>query len=178
MKKLKIYSLAVIAVLVLFTSCTNNDDDTNFATDVEGEWQLTSLESVNPYDFNNDGQPTNNVILETNCYLNETIVFNPDNTAVLKGSSYTEIIAMLVPGTTDQYNYAAGCINEERIITYSWSVDGNNIILINNLDARPEILSVQDKQFSFTTQDALIVRKAEGGTIFIEEDLKFTYTKE
>lgn len=177
MKNVKVYLFALIGVF-LITSCTNNDDNTNFSLDVAGEWRLTSIESINSFDFNNDGQHTNNLMLETNCYFNEIMVFNPDNTAILKATSRTEIIAMLIPGTIDKYAYATGCINEENLISFNWGVDGNNIIIINNLDAKTEVLPVNNNQFSFVSDDFLIVKKSNEDIILIEEDVKFTYTKE
>ncbi len=176
MKNLNFYLFVGIGLFFMM-SCTNNDDETNFASDVEGEWQLTRLESINLHDFNNDGEATNNLMLEVNCYLNETIIFNPDNTAISKNTSYTEIIAMLIPGTTNSYNYAAGCISEESLISFNWSTDGSNIIIIDNVDADTQVLPVNNNQFSFVSDNALMVKKSDDNSVLIEEDLKFTYTK-
>jgi len=173
MKKIYIY---IIAASLCLTSCSKNENNAVFVSDIEGLWTLISLESINFYDFNNDGIATNNILNETNCYFNQQILFNPDKTAVLRTSSYSEIFIASNFDSTDDYIYQTNCIVENEKIDLKWAADRSSITLTGN--GKTETLPVFNERFSFIDQDALKVENGKDGVVMITESLKYTFQKQ
>lgn len=175
---MKQINICIIAVFLCLTSCSNNDDNLVFISDIEGLWTLTSLESINFYDFNNDGIATNNIMNETHCYFNQQIVFNEDKTAVLKTTSYSEIYATLGSKGADEYSYSTNCIDINQTINLKWSASASkgNITLTGN--GQTETLPVFNERFSYTDKDALKITNIKQGNIIATEGLRYTFAKQ
>ncbi|MXN91864.1 hypothetical protein GR160_11585 [Flavobacterium sp. Sd200] len=74
MKKIAALTIAVVVTL----SCSGDDDNDNVS--LTGTWKLTSATLPEAVDFNNDGTASTDVMTETGCLNNSTIVFT-DNVA-------------------------------------------------------------------------------------------------
>jgi|GEM_PF-5620870 len=74
------------AVAAAMTSCS---DDDNSSPAMSGTYKVTSLTSTNPVDINQDGNATTNLLAETGCYGNSTIVFGTGNKVVLNAEEFS-----------------------------------------------------------------------------------------
>jgi hypothetical protein len=172
MKKLL---LATVVCLSLF-SCAS-DDDAASIDPLVGTWRMTSFEVENPYDFNEDGTASRNLITETNCYQNETIQINADGTAIAISNSFLFVVADLVPGTTDQYTYTLNCEMENDIVPLNWVANGTAVSFEE--DDGFTISGTLDgtNQFSFTIPEGFEIYSG-GFNAVTEEDVTIVYTKQ
>lgn len=77
MKKVLLFASAA----AMLASCS--DDDNNGSSGINGTWKVTAFTSSTPSDMNGDGTATGDIIAETGCYNNMTLVLSGSNTAVL-----------------------------------------------------------------------------------------------
>lgn len=189
MKKHYFYLLTVIVVFAL-NSCDNEPlegfDLSNPAiqnptggtaqtTSIAGTWKLTAWNSTNPVDINNDGTASTNLLTEFNCYNNETIVFNADNTGTINNTSYADIELELVTGTTNTYEYTTTCIPEIETIPMTWTQAGN-LVAVNDGSGAVN-LSLSGNQLSILIPAGFEAVSTDG-MVTVEEDLTFIYTKQ
>lgn len=69
--------IALVAI-VLFTSCSSNDDSNSAETSIVGSWSLTEMNVAIPVDLNNDGSFNRNLINEIPC-IEGTSNFSANN---------------------------------------------------------------------------------------------------
>ena len=189
MKKI-ILNIFVFVALLVINSCDNEPlegfDLANPAvqnptggssqnTTIAGTWRLTAWNSTNPVDINNDGVPSTNLLTEFNCYTNETIVFNSDNTGMIMSRSYAEIELELVTGTTNTYEYMTTCIQEIENTPMTWTQAGNIVAVDDGFSVVN--LSLNANQLSFLIPNGFQADSTDG-MVTVEEDLTFVYTKQ
>ncbi len=168
----KVFSLVLLAVL--FASCSSDDDN---GVAVEGTWKMTAFKSQNAYDLNGDGVISNDVMGETNCYQNETLIFNSNGTGANMSTSYAEISLELVAGTADQYEYSVECINENSTTAFTWSQNGDTVTVTESgLTASAaqdgnKLTLVVPNGFEIEVED-------ENGIATVNENLTIEYTKQ
>ena len=172
MKKLLLFS-----VLSIFLFSCSSDDDTTPPPTIAGTWKMTLYEVETPYDFNGDGTANRDLITETNCYQNETILFNADGTAVATSTSYLEVIAELVVGTTDQFTYTFNCENETDIFPLNWSLEGSNLTFQDEDGFIINATQDSVNQISFVIPEGFEIFTS-GFNVVTEEDIRVVYTRQ
>lgn len=80
----KVFLVAGLALMAV--SC--NDDDSKSGAKLQGTWKVTSLTTSTPIDLNGDGTASTNLIAETGCYGNTTLVFGNSSTVVLDAEEF------------------------------------------------------------------------------------------
>jgi len=168
----KVFSLVLFAVL--FASCSSDDDN---SVAIEGTWKMTAFKSQNAYDLNGDGIISNDIMGETNCYQNETLVFNSNGTGANLSTSYAEISLELVPGTTDEYQYSVACINENFTTAFTWSQDGD---VVTVTESGVTASAVQDgTKLTLVIPNGFPIEVEQDGVIVeLNENLTIEYTKQ
>lgn len=183
MKNLKIYSLTVFTALSLFTSCSKDDDssdsDVEVSFTIDGTWKLTSFNTTTPLDLNGDGVSEVNIIAEANCYTNETVVFNADNTGVIKSTSYADIEAVLETGPTDSYTYNSECIDEVENINFTWTKNSDTLTIVDEDSSSYSLYLNSNNELTITFEDAFSVEDPDNEvTVVSDEDFTMIYTKQ
>ena len=185
-----IFSLFFLLSVVVFTSCddeplegfelaqANTNMGTNQGTsdDLVGTWKLVSWNTTNPVDINNDGTSNTNLLVEFNCYNNETIVFNSNNTAVNMSTSYADIELELVVGTTNEYNFSVDCVEEIENTNLTWAQSGN-IIALTDTSGQSNNFSLNTDELSFLIPSGFTVVSGDG-MVTVTEDLTLVYQKQ
>ena len=172
MKKI-VFTLLIASMLF---SC-KKDDDGNTEISLDGTWRLTAFTTENAYDLNEDGTSSNDVIAETGCYQNETLVFNSDNTGTATTRSFADISLELVTGSTTEYEYSVECIQETDDTAITWTQTGNTVVVSGLGVAYTG--TVAGSTLTITIPSGFIVEVVEGsGTGFTTEDITFEYTKQ
>ncbi|WP_178988932.1 lipocalin family protein [Winogradskyella schleiferi] len=181
MKKF-ILGLFVLTSLSLTTACSSDDDD-NTSSNIEGAWKLTAWNvSGSSYDLNNDGTASTNLLEEMNCYNNETIVFN-NNVATYMTTSYADIYAELVAGSTSDYVYTIECQDEVSNSPASYSVNGNTVTITTTYEEDGTIYEVillatlNGNTLSFVLEEGLYIEENVGFDVIVEQDLTLVFTK-
>ena len=175
---------ALITFLILFTAftCENEPLEGDFVLDsdsietIQGTWKLTSWIGEEPIDLNNDGASSLNFLEEMNCYQNETMLFNADNTGVINSTTYAEIEMELEVGTTDSYNFTVNCISEIENTDFSWTQNGNTISVTDEYNDTYDF-SLNGNQLSIIIPDGFFAAN-EDFTVTTIQDLTFVYTKQ
>ncbi|TXE20018.1 hypothetical protein ES692_01800 [Psychroserpens burtonensis] len=177
MKKLFL-SLFVLTGLVLTTACSSDDDGGNGNTnaDVAGTWKLTSLLTQSSLDINNDGNSSNDLLVESDCYLDDSLVFGASGIGSIISNSFLEVEAELVVGTTDEFTYSINCFIEEDIYAMTYTVSGNTVTIVDE-DMFTVVGTVSGNTFNFVIPEGYEIVD-EDFEVVLEEDLTFTYTKQ
>lgn len=152
------------------------NDEVEQTADLEGTWLLTAWLGESPIDLNNDGTESANFLDEIVCYTNETIVFNPDGTAIAMSTSYAEFEVFIETGTTDQYDYTIDCIQENENTNATWTLVGNTVTIMDEFGEETD-WTLTGNQLSIVIPDAFYAVSSDF-TIEVTEDLTFIYTKQ
>ncbi|HPF10388.1 MAG TPA: lipocalin family protein [Flavobacteriaceae bacterium] len=173
MKKLILIVLAVTLVL----GCSKDDDNKSSGTTLEGTWKLTSFTVETAYDLNEDGTATNDVMAETNCYQNETIEFESNNSGTLVSRSYADISLDLVIGTTNDYEYTVTCVQQNDETAFTWSKSGNSVTI--TVSGVPFTATLSGNTLTLVIPQGYTVEVEQGnGTAFVTEDITYVFTKQ
>lgn len=127
---LRLKSLFLLGIIFSIASCEPNQDHVaetevnnlnataNITPeDLEGEWELSAMNTDFAVNLNNDTIHNKNILLETDCFKNMGVIFNPD------GSMTT---------TNSKLDFKAGESNDDfkclsgRTDTGSWDVENVN----------------------------------------------------
>lgn len=139
---------------------------------------MTTFNTENAYDLNNDGTASKSVMDETNCYQNETLVFNADGaTGTAVNTSYAEIELTLVAGTTDEYEYTVTCVSEDDSTPFAYIQNGNDVTLI--VAGENQTATLSGNTLTYVFQDGFFVEVDNNGTTTtVTEDITFVFTKQ
>lgn len=142
---------------------------------IVGTWKMTAWNVDQGQDLNQDGTNSTNLLNEMDCYNNETIVFNADNTAISTSTSYANIELNLVVGTTDQFDYNITCISETEVTNLSW-VQSGNIVVTESLGVANDLL-LNGNELSFVIPEGFTV-VSDDASVTVIQDLTIVYTKQ
>ena len=145
-------------------------------TGIEGIWLLTAWNGTEPIDLNNDGTESTNFLEELDCYNNETIVFNADNTGQIFSTSYAEIDIVLEVGSTNSYDFTVDCIEAAETTDMTWSQNGN-VVSITDVSGTSD-WTLNGNMLSITIPEGFVVISSEDATVTVIQDLTFIYTKQ
>lgn len=120
MKKLALIALAAFAI-----ACSDDDNDSavNVNASIDGTWKLTAFTLDEPVDFNGDNAATTNLITESGCYDNSTIVFVSGTNATLNLQELDITLVSTELGT----DLAVDCIDSVPMI-YTYTVTDNSVM--------------------------------------------------
>lgn len=170
-----ILGLMMLNALV-FTSCTNNEDDNNPDESIVGTWKLTGWNITQGFDLNQDGTISNNILEEIDCLNNETLVFNADGSLISNNTSYLDIQILLITGTTDEYIFDIDCGEDIDSYALSYTQNGNTIIV--NDDGEIMIGVISGNKLIFTIEDGVPVYADDiNEEVVSTQELKIVYSK-
>lgn len=155
---------------------TNGTGGTGNTIAIEGTWKLTSWDSAEAVDVNNDGTASTDLLTEFDCYNNETMVFNSGGTGVNQSTSYAEISLDLVVGTTDSYEYSVDCIDEVETTSFTWTQSGNTITVTDEFNEVYD-LTLDGNELSILIPEGFYAAN-EDFTVTTIQDVTFIYTKQ
>jgi hypothetical protein len=170
----KVFSLVLFAVV--FASCSSDDDNNNTVA-IEGTWKMTAFKSQNAYDLNGDGVISNDIMAQTNCYQNETLVFNTDGTGANFSTSFADITLEVVAGTADEYEYSVECVAENTTTAFVWTQNGESVTFTNS---GVTFSGAQDgNKLTFAISNGFEIEVEQGGGVATTtENLTLEYTKQ
>jgi hypothetical protein len=190
MKKILSYSVFILSI-ILFNSCDNEpltgfdlealaeansgSGSTGSDTSIVGTWKMTAWNVNEGQDLNQDGTNSTNLLDEMDCYNNETILFNSNNTAVSTSTSYADIELNLVIGTTNTYNYTITCVPEIENTDLTWAQSGN--VVATTSAGSTNNFTLDGNQLSFLIPEGFTVVSDDSSTTVIQ-DLTIVYTKQ
>ncbi len=167
----------LLFLALAFTACSSDDDSSNATVSLEGTWKMTAFNTENAYDLNNDGTASTSVMEETNCYQNETMVFNADGSGTINNTSYADIELTLVAGTTDEYEYNVTCVSENDSTPFVYVQNGNEITL--TLAGFTETATLSGNTLTYVIEEGFFVEVDNNGTtVTVAEDITFVFTKQ
>ena len=167
--------LAVLLLAGLTYSCSNDDDGNNTVA-VEGTWKLTAFNIQSTIDLNADGNASSDLLEESNCYENETIEFNADNTATVKSTSYLELEGEY-DAATGAFEIISNCINEIENLAGTWTQAGGTVTV--SVNGQPVVFTQAGSVLTATIPAGYEVPTDDNGTVaYIAEELTIQYTKQ
>ena len=174
MKLSKLLLLSILCVTVF--SCSSDDDDNDSAVSAVGVWQLTAIDLETAFDLDMDGTASTNFKEETDCYQNETILFNADGTGSINATSYAEIG---IEPTTDidaEPVFTVDCIDEIEIDAFTWAQDGNQVTTtdVDNFDAT---MTISGNEIRIVIPEGFYASSNDDTGVELYEDITLIYTK-
>lgn len=159
--------ILIVIILFMFVSCSE-DDDENVTSEI---YRLTSITTVNPYDLNNDGNATRNLISETSCTsFDQTLTFNSNNTGTFSTKTFLLVYEGSLPGT-----FQSDCFQVDEIIeNITWSQTQNTRTYTQNGGTFTGFISGSQLVFNFI--DGLpILDNPQDNNIIATEDVEVIY---
>lgn len=153
-----------------------NCTDDNEPTGIEGTWKLTAWNGTEPIDLNNDGTESINFLDEMDCYNNETLVFDSNNTGIGMSTSFAEFEIEIEIGTTNSFDYTVTCIDEIENTNLTWSQSANTVTTTDAFGSNDWTLI--GNTLSILIPDGFTVVNEDDITISTIQDLTFVYTKQ
>ncbi len=171
----KIFTLLMAFTLCI--SCSSDDDSGNESESQNpvGSWILNSVTSATSFDLNGDGQGSNDLLIETGCLQNETLVFADDNTAIAFSTSFLDIFVE-IDTSTNEATQVIDCIEEIFNTELTWTLDGN-VVSIN--DGEETInAAINGDNLSFMLPGGLFLEVLEGDAVVeLNENVTFSYRR-
>lgn len=158
--------LLLSAVCCAFLSCSDDDSQSNTTKSYAGTYKISAVVLSGTVDFNQDGVASSNLMTETDCYNNSTIVLKDDKTFV---SSYNFV------GIGTEVT----CDNE--VTSGTWEVQGNQLVLTNTIMDPPLVtnITIQENILVNSLNNALYPdRDAEGNAVYSTGPVTINYTKQ
>lgn len=143
--------------------------------DIVGTWLLTAWIGEEAIDLNNDGTESENFFDEMECYENETLVFNVDNTGVNMSTSFASFMFEIEVGTTNEYDYTIECELENENINFTWTQNGSNVTVNDGTSVLDYTLN--GNQLSVFIPEGFTAFSSDF-TATTSQDLTFIYTKQ
>ncbi len=144
--------------------------------DIVGTWLLTAWIGEEPIDLNNDGTENTNFLEEMDCYNNETLVFNNDNTGMTVSTSFADIEIFLEDGSDSEFDFTVDCILENESTEFTWSQSGSTITTTDVFGTFD--WELDGNTLSTTIPEGFTVINIEDATVSTIQDLTFVYTKQ
>lgn len=163
---------SVQAAIDAVGDCTVDQPD-----DILGTWLLTAWNGEEPIDLNNDGTESINFLDEMDCYNNETIVFNADNTGLVMSTSYALFEIFIEVGTTDSFDFTIDCIAEVENTDITWTQAGNIVSITDSTNETTD-WTLAGNTLSITFPEGFSVTNPDDTTVTVTQDLTFVYTKQ
>ena len=168
MKTLKTLLFA-LAATAFFTSCSSDDDSNdNNGPDIEGTYNLVSVDIAEEVDFNQDGTASSNLMMESFCYEGSFITLNEDKT-------FTFAINFV------DFTAQTGCNTEEGEGT--WEASDSALTLTNTIMEVPNelIFAISDENtVTLTTtlsNSPYPDRDENGNPIYTTGSVQLTFNK-
>jgi len=174
MKKIAI----LLCVLIACYSCSSDDetDTVGDADDFElGVYRLTSFEIESSFDFDGDGDSSNDLLIETDCLQNERLAFTANNLVASISSSFLDIFVEIDTDSGELVQIVE-CEEEEDSVVLAFEIDGDNITII---DGTTVLIAgtIEGNQLIFEIQEGFIFESIEGGVeVILTESAVLTYT--
>lgn len=157
-------------------SLGNCSNGTQQETEVPGTWLLTAWIGDEPIDLNNDGVESINFLEEIDCYTNETLVFNEDNTVVNTSTSFATFEYIIEVGTTNSFIYTVTCEEELEITNGTWSQD-DNIVTISDTFGDTDLI-LDGNELSIFVPEGFLALNTDDVTVTTTQNLTFVFTKQ
>lgn len=146
------------------------------AQGLEGTWLLTAWIGTEAIDLNNDGTESTNFLEEMDCYNNERLVFENDNTGESISTSFAEIEIFLEVGSTNSVDYNVECIQEDETVDFTWSQTGDTVSITDVFGTNDWTL--EGDTLSIVIPEGFSVINEEDASVNTIQDLTFVYTKQ
>ncbi|AUC81645.1 hypothetical protein [Lacinutrix sp. Bg11-31] len=145
--------------------------------DIVGTWLLTAWNG-DAIDLNNDGDENINFLDEMDCYTNETLVFNSDNTGTAMSTSYATFTFEIEAGTTNSYIYTIECEDEIENSNFTWTQNGNIVSITDTATSDVSDWAINGNDLSTDIPSGFIAFDSDDFTVVVTQDLTFVYEKQ
>ena len=170
---LKHLRFTVLALLVFILTSCSSDDEGNVDLSPEGTWLLISLSVETAFDFNEDGNATRDLFVETPCYSGDFIEFRTDGTVNIK--SALTYISVEVNSPTD-YMHVYECLDGFDTES-TWTQDGSTLTVENG--STDLVGTINGNEMTVVLPNTFEIEMYDGmNYTYPEEDVTLVYRKQ
>lgn len=171
--------LFIIAGILSLSACSNDEglfDPNAGGNDVglQGNWKLTSMLVETPVDINEDGTLGTDLMVESGCYQNETMVFNANLTG--QNLSTSHLLFSVTGSFPEDVTLTTECIQENETTNFTW-LQNENTVTVTTADSGIMTGTLTGNVLTFVIPDGQIYMD-ENLEVVLIEDLTFVYTKQ
>lgn len=142
--------LLFLAILVVFTSCSSDDDNTiDLTADITGAWNLTEFEFEGGSEITFEGQTIAITFTGIGKDFDAQVTFASNPNTYVTSGSYTLVYTVEFMGFTESDE--ADIDIEDELGSGQWSIQGNEIIFENNIGED------QNAQIVLLTQNKMVL---------------------
>ncbi|TDU39700.1 hypothetical protein BXY82_1730 [Gelidibacter sediminis] len=162
------FLFCALSCFILSSGCT--EDDAN--NPVLGNWKLTSWSITIPLDMNLDGIANTNLLMETECEVNEKLIFDKHGVVTSKDTYNPELKVSLIDDTTDIYKVEEMCSEGSIGFATEYIQIGAESISLNG-----KVGVVHQGKLTFVYNGAIPVYNENYTEIVDKKDLILIYDK-
>jgi len=162
-----INAIFILCLAVATSSCTESDK-----SKVIGVWKLKTRTTDIPFDVNNDGSFSTNLVDEIDCNEIETLTFE-ENGTVFSGNEASVILKYFKTADSNTYGLNVEC-NKDGVISFASSyneIDENTI----QVSGRDYVIS--NNEMTVVFEGAVKIYNEDFSEIIETRDLTLVYTK-
>ncbi|MEX0996666.1 MAG: lipocalin family protein [Flavobacteriaceae bacterium] len=169
---MKNLSILLFAILLVFASCSSDDDNSNdqidLTVDITGSWELTSLEYEGESTIEVENQTLTISFDGFGKDFDAQVNFTEDPNEVTSTGSYTLVL------TT---NFMGESITQEQFVDFSddsitgeWSIEnGNQLVVVSNGETQTaEIISLNESKMVLLTNESTTI---DGVNVIISSEM-------
>lgn len=140
--KLKLSMLGLLGVFIL--SCSSDDGNGSENASIVGTWNITSFQTSQSYDLNDDGESSNDLVEELDCFTS-VISFTDDGTFTFMSSD----IDFTAQGEND---FTIEC-NGSSTLSGTYALDGNTLTTTDEEGTEEVSVTVTKDRLTAVIQD-------------------------
>lgn len=166
----------IFALALIISSCSSDDDASSSNNSVEGTYRLTSFTTETSFDLDGDGDSSTNLLEETGCLQNETLVFLANNTGSAISTTFLDIFVDI----DDEGNISQviDCIPEDFTTNFTWTQNGSVVSFLDE-DGFSIDATLSGDELVFVLGDGFELEVLEGvDTAALIETVTFVYTRQ
>jgi len=171
MKKI-LFTAAAAAML----SCSSDDNNDNNNVSVEGTWELTKFELTEEVDLDNDGSASPDLMDQTDCFTNSTIVFEADNSVDFNIEGLDIEIQPVEGGAEGEYEYVITC---EGVDTNTYTYTTSDNVVTVDTGTLPIALTRDGNKLTFALpQFGSVPVEQNGEVVMVQTGAYLEFTKQ
>ncbi len=165
-----------LLIVLVVSACSSDDDASSSSNSVEGTFRLSSLTTETSFDLDGDGDSSTNLLEETGCLQNETLVFLAGNTGSAISTTFLDVFVD-VDGEGN-ISQVVDCVPEDFTTNFTWTQNGSVVSFLDE-DGFSVDATLSGDELVFVLGDGFELEVIDGvDTAELLETVTFVYTRQ
>jgi hypothetical protein len=171
---MKITKLLLLSLVVIFFSCSEDEDPKPTTEGMVGAWAITALDYKGTTTTSAEGLSMKAEFTGTGKDMNLITTFGANPNIVTSQGSYTIVLTTNMMGQTETQEYPF----EEVVTDGTWSLNGNTLTITNDFDSQTATIVEQNSTTLKVRIDVDETESDQGITVSTKVQATYTFTKQ